>query len=154
MFKETKVYLSILYLFFIVELVLAIPTVLDSIIYRSGSSMIFIYYAFVHVCLMLWLSTKQVFFASYTPHTLALITFLTNYIPIINFIPHIILCVVVYNSIKTLHKKLRSGEVPKSTAFKKALKIEERKLAEKEKALKMSKLEKEYTDMLQSEEED
>lgn len=105
MYKETKLYLILLAIIGFMEVVLAIPLVIDSFIHHSYGSSVLLVLLGLHLFSYMLVNTGLVEYYSKLTHIFGIVGFLISYLPFIGFLPHLILAVKIFYDFKDTNKK-------------------------------------------------
>lgn len=115
MFKETKVYLVLLGILGVAEFISAIPLVIESILYTDSLYLVFVLGA-IHLAAYLFAGTGLVEYHHKATHLLGILAMLMNFIPLVNFIPHMLVIVMILGDFNKIFKQYNS-DVEKRKSF-------------------------------------
>lgn len=104
MYKETKFYLFLLGLLGVGEFILAIPLVVDSFIATDWLPFVF-GVGLLHAVTLMLLSTNLVEYYHKSTHYVGLIAMVLNVIPLVNFIPHIMVLIKILKDFNDIMKQ-------------------------------------------------
>lgn len=115
MFKETKVYLVLLVILGVAEFISSIPLVIESILYTDSLYLVFVLGA-IHLAAYLFAGTGLVEYHHKSTHLLGMLAMLMNFIPLVNFIPHMFVIVKILGDFNKIFKQYNS-DVAERKAF-------------------------------------
>lgn len=104
MFKETKVYIVLLGLLGIAEFISAIPLVIESILYTDSLYLIFVLGS-IHLIAFVFAGTGLVEYHHKSTHVMGIIAMFLNFIPIVNFIPHMFVIIKILGDFNKIFKQ-------------------------------------------------
>lgn len=107
MFKETKLYLFLLGVLGVAEFISAIPLMVESILYTDSLYLVFVVGA-LHLVAYLFAGTGLVEYHHKSTHLLGMLAMLMNFIPIVNFIPHLFVIIKLLGDFNKIFKQYNS----------------------------------------------